>query len=334
MAVSRARQLAEVDELEVLNLHAQGGMAEVYRARVAMPDGREKLFAVKRILPRLTKDPELRAMFVEEARFASMVHCPQIVEVYDLVVDNDEYFMVMEFADGKDLAELSSFAAQRQVHVPAAVIMQVVRETLTALKAVHGTLGPDGTLLDLVHRDVSPHNIIVGYDGSVKLVDFGLAKSARSPPTAVPNAISGKLGYMSPEQARGEPADARSDLFQVGIVLYEGLAGRRLFETESDLTSLERVSSRVVPPLPQELDLPEDLEELMRSSLAVDPARRPQSADAFGRTLASIAERYGLLAGRAHVAELVNAVFPGRARQVAPTRGVRRVKLDSVLLAG
>ncbi|MCC7070079.1 MAG: serine/threonine protein kinase [Deltaproteobacteria bacterium] len=301
----------KLSELEVLNLHAQGGMAEVYRARVANPDGTEKIYAVKKILPQFTKEAELVRMFIEEARVAACLNCEQIVQVFDLVMsDNGEYFIVMEFADGKDVADVIYFAGQRKKRLPISMAVQVARDTLKALHYAYNATDSEGRQLKLVHRDVSPHNIIVTYEGKVKLTDFGIAKVQASANKTMAGVIKGKFGYMSPEQARGKPLDGRSDLFNVGIVLYEAFTGDRLFQGASDLDTLDKMRAAAVPRLPANLGVPAELEALMRRSLERDAANRPPDAQTFERELAAIAEKHRLMTRPSEIVATMREVFP------------------------
>ncbi|MBI1949143.1 MAG: serine/threonine protein kinase, partial [Deltaproteobacteria bacterium] len=323
----------KLSELEVLNLHAQGGMAEVYRARVANPDGTEKIYAVKKILPQFTKEQELVRMFIEEARVAACLNCEQIVQVFDLVMsDNGEYFIVMEFADGKDLADVIYFAGQRKKKLPLSMAVQVARDTLKALHYAYNATDSEGRQLKLVHRDVSPHNIIITYDGRVKLTDFGIAKVQASANKTMAGVIKGKFGYMSPEQARGKPLDGRSDLFNVGIVLYEAFTGDRLFQGASDLDTLDKMRAAMVPRLPPALGVPPELEALMRRALEREAANRPSDAATFERELTGIAEKHSLLPRTGEIVATMREVFPAemQSKERVPVQ-TRHVELKSQL---
>ena len=324
----------KLSELEVLNLHAQGGMAEVYRARVANPDGTEKIYAVKKILPHFTKEQELVRMFIEEARVAACLNCEQIVQVFDLVMsDTGEYFIVMEFADGKDLADVIYFAGQRKKRLPISMAVQVARDTLKALHYAYNATDSEGRPLRLVHRDVSPHNIIITYDGRVKLTDFGIAKVQASANKTMAGVIKGKFGYMSPEQARGKPLDGRSDLFNIGIVLYEAFTGDRLFQGASDLDTLDKMRAAMVPRLPANLGVPGDIETLMRKALEREAAGRFPDAATFERELAAAAEKHGVLPRAGEIVQTMCEVFPAETAAKGPQQPVktRHVELKSQL---
>src|SRR5688572_6848679 len=217
--------------LEILNLHAQGGMAEVYRARGKGADGQVWTYAVKRILPEYTADPELRRMFQEEARIASLLVHPNVVRVYDLArSETDEFFIVMEFLEGRDLAEAIDKCNDGNRKLPIWLAVHCARQVLQALMyATTQARDRAGNLLGLIHRDISPHNIFVCFDGQVKLTDFGVAKVQQSNVLTQVGVTKGKFGYMSPEQLTSAGLDFRSDLYNIGILLYEVITCRRLF---------------------------------------------------------------------------------------------------------
>jgi serine/threonine-protein kinase len=299
--------------LEILNLHAQGGMAEVYRARGKGADGRTWLYAVKRILPELTGDPLLRRMFAEEARIASMLVHPNVVRVYDLVRgENDDYYIVMEFLQGRDVAEAIDVANRDGRSLPIWLCIHAAREVCKALVyATPQALDREGKKLALIHRDISPHNIFVCIDGQVKLTDFGVAKVAQSNVVTQAGVTKGKFGYMSPEQLLSEKLDFRSDLFNVGILLYETLTGQRLFFGENVSLFLQAMLRAEVPALDPKLGVPTELEQLIRRALSKDREQRPATPQAFDDELGAIAARYGLLANREQVAMELRAIFGG-----------------------
>jgi serine/threonine protein kinase len=297
-----------LSEIEIMDLHATGGMAEVYRGRLKNQDGR--LVAIKKILPQFTRDPELIRMFIEEARIAALLKFPNIVQVHDLGVSDDgEYFIVMEFADGKDLADLIHDAALEGKRLDPASAIFVAREILLALDYAHNAPGQDGRPLRLIHRDISPHNVIVCFDGRVKLTDFGIAKVQQSGHKTMAGVVKGKFGYMSPEQARGKPLDHRSDIYNVGILLYEMLTGERLFAGSSDISTLDRMRSALVPKLSASLNCPVELESMVRQALARDANLRPPDAASFELALAQVAHQYKLLAKPSDLAGFMRELF-------------------------
>ena len=299
--------------LEIINLHAQGGMAEVYRARGRGADGAEYHYAVKGILPEFTRDPEIRRMFFEESRVAACLVHPNIVRVYDLAHgDRDRYFIVMEFLEGKDVSELIEQAQRSGKSLPVWFAIQVAREVLRAVTYVSTEARDrEGRVLRLVHRDISPHNVFVCFDGQVKLTDFGVAKVQESNVKTQAGITKGKLGYMSPEQLMGQDLDVRSDLYNIGILLYEILTGQALFGGQSTAEFVQAMFRGTVPHLPPSLAVPAELEALIRSALDRDRHKRPPDAAAFQRALDAIAVRYGLVAQSSHVAHQMAHLFAG-----------------------
>lgn len=286
-------------------------MAEVYRARGKGADGTEYFYAVKRILPEYTRDPEIKKMFIEESRVAACLVHPSVVRVYDLATaDNEELYIVMEFLEGKDLSEAIEDAEKKKQPLPIWFAIQIARDVLRALHYVtHEATDKNGRTLGLIHRDISPHNIFVCFDGQVKLTDFGVAKVQESNVKTQVGITKGKLGYMSPEQLMGSPLDFRSDLYNVGILLFESITGRQLFQGATTAEFLQAMVRGIVPPMSPSLQVPPELENLIRRSLDRDRTKRPETALAFERELAAIAERYNLVAQPAHVAHQMRELF-------------------------
>lgn len=297
--------------LEILNLHAQGGMAEVYRARGKGADGRTWHYAVKRILPELTQNETMLEMFIEEARVASLLTHPNIVRVYDLArSDTGDYFIVMEFLEGRDVADIIGVTAERDASMPLWMAIHIAREVLQALVyASSQATDRDGRLLGLIHRDISPPNIFLCSDGQVKLTDFGVAKVKQSQVLTQVGVTKGKFGYMSPEQLTGETLDPRSDLYNVGILLYEMITARRLFMADTPSMFLQAMLKAEVPPLDPGLGVPHDLEALLRRALARERDQRPESAAVFLADLTRVATRNRMVATRANVADELKALF-------------------------
>lgn len=215
---------------ELLERIAVGGMAEVYRGRAVGEGGFEKLVAIKRILPRMAQDERFVTMMVQEARIQAGLSHRNIVQIHDLgVSDEGEYFIVLEYVDGRDLGALMATMAKTATpgnRIGDAVALHLTIELGEGLQCVHESLGADGQFAGLVHRDISPSNVLISYAGEVKLSDFGLAK--RQTDESVVGSLKGKLAYMSPEQARRWPLDQRTDIFALGAVLFELLTGRAL----------------------------------------------------------------------------------------------------------
>jgi serine/threonine-protein kinase len=288
---------------ELLQRIATGGMAEVYLARRAGPHGFQKVVAVKRILPQLAQDTDFVAMFVDEARVCARLAHPNIVQVFDFGEHDGELYMAMEFVDGTTAARLVRAAASRNEEVPLDAALYIALSVLRGLDYAHNARDDEGKPLDLVHRDVSPGNVLIDRSGAVKLTDFGIARAAEIERRTDAGQLKGKLGYMSPEQVVGRELDARSDLFTVGIALAELVMLRPLFSgpneidvlmriRDADLGVLDRAGSRV----------PDDVRAVLFRALARDRALRYPSAAAFAEGIEEIMRRRRLQVGPAKVA--------------------------------
>src|SRR4051812_13333438 len=245
-------------------------MAEVFLGRQAGMEGFEKLIVVKRIRPELSSDPSFVNMFLNEARVAARLNHPNIVQIFELGKVEKTYFIAMEFIHGEDLRSLTRTADLAKKHLPPGLTCRIIADTLAGLHYAHTRSSPDGKPLGLVHRDVSPQNVLVTYEGSVKLVDFGIAKATRGGLTEQTRAglFKGKFAYMSPEQSRGQPLDARSDIFAVGILLWELLTWTRLFKRANDMATLIAVAEEEIPtPLSFDPKLPAELERISMKAL-------------------------------------------------------------------
>ena len=269
----------------------KGGMAEIYLARHTTELGAARQCVVKVILPELAGRKEFADMLVAEAKLAARLSHANVVQVFDLGREDGQLFIAMEYVEGFDLAQLLRSCSRQKVGLPPEYALHIVLEALRGLDYAH-RLADDGEPLGLVHRDVSPSNVLVSFDGEVKVCDFGIARANALAGGAVEGAeeaIKGKAGYMSPEQARGDAVDARSDVFAAGIVLWELVQGRRMYKVEGDkrpeaLLELARaadVPELVARGLPEE----EELFAIVRRALAKDPAERFPSAGAMHREL-------------------------------------------------
>ena len=233
-------------QYELIELIAAGGMAEVFKGRAVAAEGFEKLVAIKRILPDLAEDERFVKMLLTEARIHSALSHRNIVQIHDLGISEDgQYFIVLEYVDGVDLRIVTQQLADAGEILPEALSLHIASEVAQGLHFAHELRGPDGQALGLVHRDVTPSNILVSLAGEVKLSDFGLAK--RRHDRSVVGSLKGNLSYMSPEQARQAPLDRRTDVFSLGAVLFELLTGRRLREITDELAGWSQVASGVVP---------------------------------------------------------------------------------------
>lgn len=277
---------------EVLERIGAGRMAELFRGKAIAAGGFEKPVAIKRILPHLSSDPRFVELLIAEAKILSVLRHRNIVQIFDVGVGDDgHHFLVMEFVDGVDLGALQRNLEGARRRLPIDLVLHVGAEVCEALEHAQHAAGPDGAPMRLVHRDVTPANVLVSRAGEVKLTDFGLAKRPEDGTSA--GGLRGRFGYVSPEQASGLPVDARSDVFAVGVMMWELALGRRLFSGLPDFEALRAVRENPIPRL-RELDpsLPPDLDTILAEALARDPDHRLPGAGELGKRLRGL--RYSL----------------------------------------
>jgi serine/threonine protein kinase len=289
-----ARQLGRYHLLDRI---AVGGMAEIYRAKTFDSQGIEHLVAIKRVLGHLAEDDDLLQMLVDEAKIATLLDHPNIAKVYEFVRSGEEYFIAMEYVDGPDLRSLLDRSKSLDVELPIEHAAYVIMRSLEALEEAHSKTDGAGQALNIVHRDISPSNVIVSYEGQVKLCDFGIAKAKLSRVQTRVGVIKGKVKYMSPEQAMGHSLDGRSDLFSCGSVLYELLTAQPPFTADNEMALIFRVRdakatkpSRVNPKIPSELE--KIVRKMMNRSLGGRYATANEAAVALRQFLQGFAPDY------------------------------------------
>ena len=265
---------------------AVGGMAEVFKAKRTGVEGFEKVVAVKRILPHLSDNKEFVDMFIDEAKMVAGLTHPNIVQISDLGKIEKSYYIAMEYVHGRDLRSILRRAKERGLRLPLDLTVLIVSKVCSALEFAHRKKDERGRPMLIVHRDISPQNILISFEGDVKLTDFGIAKAASKASTTDKGALRGKLLYMSPEQAWGKPMDKRSDVFSLGIVFYEMLTEQKPFLGTSETSILETVREcRVPPPTTINDKIPEKLEKVVMKALERDPEVRYQDAGDMLRDL-------------------------------------------------
>jgi serine/threonine protein kinase len=290
-------------------------MAEVYVAQRAGPRGFAKRFAVKRILPELAQDARFVAMFCDEARICAALCHPNIVQVVDFGEANGELFMAMEFVDGVSLARLLRTVSSRQERFPRATALHIAHDVLRGLAFAHEAQDEHGRPLGIVHRDVSPGNVLIGRAGEIKLGDFGIVRSEFVDRRTYPGELKGKVGYMSPEQVMGSDVDPRSDLFTVGIILAEMLLARPLFSGQNEFEILTNIYEANLSELDLHAgDLPPVLLATLKQALARDPNARFQNALEFARALRDVARQLELAPGDAEIVPWLSnlGILPSR----------------------
>ncbi len=324
-----------IGKYEIVKHLATGGMAEIYLARVSTLPGLQKLVVLKRMLPDLAVRDDYVRMFLDEARIATMLDHPNIVHTFDAGVVDDKPFLAMEYLNGEPVSAVMSALSRRSERLAVEHALGVVIGVCAGLHYAHEKVGLDGRALNIVHRDVTPQNVIVTYDGGVKLVDFGIAKSAQRVGSTRYGTIKGKVPYMSPEQCMGEPLDRRSDVFSVGIMLYELTLSKRLFVGKGDYEVLKQIVEGRVPP-PRELDPGFDpaLENVLMRALEKAPARRQQSARELQGELEAVARAAALPVSSLTLAQLMERCFGSKIQVLRQAEAQGNVELLSLVLEG
>jgi serine/threonine protein kinase len=289
---------------------ASGGMAELYVARTAETHGFRKYLAVKRILPKWADDHEFVEMFLDEARLAAQLDHPNVVHVHDIGEDHDGFYFTMEYIHGQNLLAIMRRARDLGRAVSWAELVAVGSAAAAGLHHAHDRRGFDGRPLGIIHRDVSPTNILVTYEGVVKLVDFGIAKASTSRHSTRPSVRKGKMAYMSPEQCRSDDLDRRSDVFALGVVLYELATLRRAFCGEGEFAVMNQIVNHdLAPPSTWRADIPEAIERLIMRTVSRDPDARPATARDLQRELDAYAVEAGIVATPQTLARAMDELF-------------------------
>jgi len=300
-----------VGRYEIVRRLAVGGMAEIFLARATGPHGFEKQVVIKRILPHHTFNRDFVSMFLDEARIAATLHHPNIAQVYDIGEDSVSFFFAMEYVEGKDLRDILKANRRARTAVPLKFAVSMVLGAAAGLHAAHEKRDPQGRLLNIVHRDASPSNILLGFDGSVKLIDFGIVKADGRQTATRTGIVKGKYAYMSPEQCRGDQLDRRSDIFTLGIVLFELTTGRRLFATNNEYQTMRKI---LKDPLPRPTELvrgyPPELERIVLRALSRNREERYQTMQELFNDLQVFAARYRLMVSQYDLAAYMGLMFP------------------------
>lgn len=292
-----------------------GGMAEVFRAESEGLQGFRKQVAIKRVLPHLSSKKKFISMFLDEARLSAQLSHSNCVQVFDIGVGDNAFFIVMEFVDGANLKSIAEHIKKSGRDFPVEHAVYVSLELCKGLSYAHELTDPSGIPLHIVHRDMSPPNVLVTKHGEVKIVDFGLAKANSQLEKSEPGIIKGKFSYLSPEAAMGQEVDARTDVFAVGIILWELLAGQRLFLGDTDFQTVKRVQAAQVPSISQiNRKVPQELEKIIAKSLARDPMARYQTARDLGSDLTQFLFKFGVPVSTFEVAALVQGAMKERQR--------------------
>jgi serine/threonine-protein kinase len=310
-----------------------GGMAEVFRAESEGLQGFRKQVAIKRVLPHLSEKKKFIQMFLDEARLSAQLSHSNCVQVFDIGVGDNAYFIVMEYVDGANLKSVAETIKKQGKEFPVAAAAFIAAEICKGLSYAHEFTDVNHTRLDIVHRDMSPPNVLITKYGEVKIVDFGLAKASSQLEKSEPGIIKGKFSYLSPEAAHGQEVDARTDIFAVGIILWELLSGQRLFLGETDFQTVKKVQQAVVPPISSlNKKVPPELERIVNRTLARDPAQRYQTARELGQDLSKFLFHYGQPVSTFDIATLVQGTVRDRAKHRAPQGSIIDKLIEEALL--
>lgn len=277
---SESASQGRLGQYTILEKIAQGGMAQVFKAKTVDPTGIERLVVIKRILPHISSQPEYVEMLIDEAKIAVHFTHGNIAQVYDLGRVGEDYFIVMEYVDGRTLSQINRALKQRHQKIPLDILLYCFIELCRGLSYIHRKTGPTGKNLGVVHRDVSPQNIILSYAGNVKVIDFGVAKADFIENKTEHGVLKGKFAYMSPEQTRGEKIDHRSDIFSIGTLLWEMITGERLFKRASNQETIKAVQkAKFTNASDVRADVPKALDKIIKKALSRSPRSRYQDAN-------------------------------------------------------
>jgi serine/threonine-protein kinase len=289
---------------------AVGGMAEIFLARQAGLAGFEKTVVIKRIRPHLSKEANFVRMFLNEAKLAAQLNHPNVVQIYDLGKINESYFIAMEYLFGRDMRKIIPKAETLGIPFPMVYALKIASSVCEGLYYAHQRSDRYGNPLNIVHRDVTPENIFVSFDGTVKILDFGIAKAANRTDQTRAGEIKGKLSYMSPEQCMGRPLDRRSDLFSLGVVLYEWLTGFKLFTGDSEVAILRSITEgKIYAPSYFKSDIPDAVERILMRALEKDRDQRYQTAWEMQYDLDQFLGQYEFTPSNIHLSNFLKQLF-------------------------
>ncbi|MEO1335709.1 MAG: serine/threonine-protein kinase, partial [Myxococcota bacterium] len=321
--MSTAQEYPQLGRYQVINRIASGGMAEVFLAKAVGAMGFQRLVAVKLIHSNFTRDEEFVKMFIDEARIAMHLHHRNIVQVFDLDQVEGTYFIAMEFVHGVNLYDLYERMAKHDRWIDPPLALYLTAEICKGLHFAHTRKDAQGRALNIVHRDISPQNVLMSFEGEVKITDFGIATAAQRLHQTAAGIVKGKYAYMAPERLQEKPIDARVDVFSAGVLLYELLVGENPFAGNSAVDTIEKVLHRDVPP-PSSRGAPitRDLDEICLKALSKDPDKRFADAQELADVLTEYAmdttiARKDMAAGDAAVGLLLSDLFPDRVGQPA-----------------
>ncbi|MCX7958442.1 MAG: serine/threonine protein kinase, partial [Deltaproteobacteria bacterium] len=300
-------------KFEIITKIATGGMAEIFLARQVGIEGFQKLMVIKRILPHLSSDKEFVNMFLDEARMAAQLNHPNIVQIYDLGVINESYFIAMEYVDGVDLSSILKRGREIKSFLRLGWILKIISQVCEGLYYAHTLKDTNGQPLGLIHRDITPENILLSFNGNVKITDFGIARARGRSTSTTSGTLKGKFPYMSYEMVKGLEIDARSDIFSLGVVMWEMLTYRRLFKRETEVASINAILNEEIPsPKKYFKNLPDEVESIVMRALERDRDKRFQTAREIGNAIEDFIIKRRVSVRISDMSDYLRTLFPDR----------------------
>ncbi len=294
----------------LLDRIAVGGMAEIFKAKQSGPRGFERILVIKRILQHLSNEVEFKQMFDDEARIAAQLRHANIVQIFELGDIDGTPYIAMEFVEGRNLRDLTRALQAKGMQLSVEQTLFIISETLRGLHYAHHRSDSSGKALEIIHRDMSPQNIILSYEGEVKILDFGIAKAASRISKTEAGVLKGKFSYMSPEQASGRPITQSTDIYAVGVILHELLTGERLFRAETDIETIERVKIGIVPkPSDRNPQIPPELDAIVLKCLQRNPEKRYQTAGEMQADISRLMREKNLVYGPQELSAFMKTLF-------------------------
>jgi len=294
----------------LLDRIAVGGMAEIFKAKQSGVRGFEKILVIKKILQGLSDDPEFVEMFEDEAKIAAQLNHANIVQIYELGEIENTLYITMEFVEGKNLRDVTRAISGKGLHLSIPQSIYIISEVLKGLDYAHRKKDSQGVPLQIIHRDMSPQNIVLSYEGEVKILDFGIAKAASKISKTEAGVLKGKFSYMSPEQASGRPIDQTTDIYACGVILHELLSSERLFRAETDMETIERVKqANVHPPSEKNSSIPKELDGVVLNALQRSPEKRYQTAGEMLSDLVQVAQHQNFALNSQELSAFLRTLF-------------------------
>ncbi|MDY7230573.1 serine/threonine protein kinase [Hyalangium rubrum] len=310
MSTAASRDTSRFGKYRLIDRIAVGGMAEIFLAHQVDGEGLETPVVIKRIRPHLSKHATFVKMFLNEARLAAQLNHPNIVQIHDLGKIGENYFIAMEYIFGRDMRRVIPKAEEVGIQFPLVYALRIASDVCAGLHYAHQKVDLYGNPLNIVHRDVTPENIFVAFDGTVKVLDFGIAKATNQVEQTRAGELKGKLSYMSPEQCLGKPVDRRSDIFSVGVALYEWLTGFKLFTGESEVVVMRSITEgKIYAPSYFKADIPEPVEAILMKALEKDRDKRYQTAAEMRSAIDAFLNTYEFTPTPLHLSNFLRQIF-------------------------